>query len=53
MKATDDKLFEKLRIAFRYGVKVIEKHPDSSDCKDIYFDKAIAVINRIYKEPKL
>ena len=44
----DDKLFEKLKIAFKYGIKVTEKHPENDDCDDAYFDTAIAVINRVY-----
>ena len=43
---TNNKLFEKLRIAFKYGIKVTKKHPESDDCDDIYFDRAIAVINK-------
>lgn len=46
----DCKLFEKLKIAFKYGIKVTEKHPDNNDCDDAYFDKAVLVINRIYKK---
>jgi len=48
----NDYLFEKLRIAFRYGMKVMKSHPDETKCIDIYFDKAIAVINRIYPKNK-
>lgn len=44
----DDKLFEKLRIAFRYGIKVMERQPGKEECMEVFFDKAIAVINRLY-----
>ena len=48
----DDKMYEKLRIAFKYGIKVSEKHPDDDSCDDVYFDRAIQVINRLYPKEK-
>lgn len=44
----DNKLYEKLRIAFKYGLKVAENHPEDSDCDDVYFDRSIKVINRVF-----
>lgn len=52
IKPTDDKLFNKLKIAFKFGIKVSTNHPDDDSCDDSYFDRAIMVINRLFRNTK-
>ena len=39
--------FKMLQIAFKMGIKAAEEHPEDDDCDDVYFDRAVAIINRL------
>lgn len=52
----ESNLNDKLSIAFRYGIKATENYQHEKDFDEAYFNRAIAVINRLYSnvdEPAL